>query len=219
MKYISISNLSAVAALLLTAGSALAAGPTATLQVKGTITPAACTPVLANGGIIDFGATSTSEFTPGSKLILAAKDVSLNVTCTAPTKLSFTLTDNREDTSVHLSTYGAISEMGLGKTTDDKKIGMYLVRPRTAVVDGVAGRVISSGDAITWATGVDAMDIKSSHESMSIITVANTTTLAPIAFENMSMNINIEPYLSGEMSSITEVQQLDGNATLEFDYL
>jgi len=219
MKYISISNLSAVAALLLTAGSALAAGPTATLQVKGTITPAACTPVLANGGIVDFGATSTSEFTSGSKLILAAKDVSVNVTCTSPTKVSFTIADNREGTAADLTTYPPSVEMGLGKTSDDKNIGMYIIRPKTAVVDGVAGRVTTSADGTTWATGVDALDKESSHGIDSIISVTGTTTAEPVAFEEMSLNLNIEPILSGEMSSVTEVQQLDGNATLNFDYL
>jgi hypothetical protein len=218
MKSISISNLSAVAALLLTAGSALAAGPTATLQVKGTITPAACTPVLANGGIVDFGATSTSEFTPGSKLMLPAKDISLTVTCTGAAKMSFSILDNREGTAELLSPYGSAADYGLGKTTDDKKIGSYIIRPRTAVVDGVAGRVIVSSNATNWATGLDVMG-KSTSGDDSIVSVANTTTLAPVAFEEMSMNLNIEPFLSGEMSSITEVQQLDGNATLNFDYL
>jgi type 1 fimbria pilin len=218
MKYISISNLSAVAALLLTAGSALAAGPTATLQVKGTITPAACTPVLANGGIIDFGATSTSEFTPGRTQVLT-KEISLNVTCTAPTKVSFSVMDNREDSFVNQS---SVAVMGLGKTTDGKKIGEYYIKLNTAVADDVAADVISSGDQINWKTfvqGTAVVDRLSSGGSDSNITVAAAGTQVPVAFENMSMNLDLLTYLTPEMGSITEVQQLDGNATLNFDYL
>jgi hypothetical protein len=218
MKSISISNLSAVAALLLTAGSALAAGPTATLQVKGTITPAACTPVLANGGIVDFGATSTSEFTPGRTQVLF-KDIALNVTCTAPTKLSFSVADNREDSFVDQS---SASARGLGKTTDDKKIGEYFIRINTVVADDVTADVISSGNQITWTTfGQNdwRIDRLSSGASDSNITVAAAGTVVPVAFENMSMNLNIMTYLTPEMANITEVQQLDGNSTLNFDYL
>jgi len=218
MKCISISNLSAVAALLLTAGSALAAGPTATLQVKGTITPAACTPVLANGGIVDFGSTSTSEFTPGRTQVLF-KDISLNVTCSAPTKLSFGVMDNREDSFVNQS---STSAMGLGKTTDDKKIGEYFIKINTVVADDVAADVISSGDQITWINfpqDSSRIDRLSTGASDSNITVAAAGTVVPVAFENMSMNLNLMTYLTPEMASITEVQQLDGNATLNFEYL
>jgi hypothetical protein len=218
MKSISISNLSAVAALLLTAGSALAAGPTATLQVKGTITPAACTPVLANGGIVDFGATSTSEFTPGRTQVLI-KEIALNVTCTAPTKLSFNVMDNREDSFVNQSSR---SVMGLGKTTDNKKIGEYLIRINTVVADDVTADVISSGDQITWKNfpqNDSTVDRLSTGGADSNVTVAAAGTLVPVAFENMSMNFNLLTYLTPEMASITEVQQLDGNATLNFNYL
>jgi type 1 fimbria pilin len=218
MKYISISNLSAVAALLMTAGSALAAGPTATLQVKGTITPAACTPVLANGGIVDFGATSTSEFTSGSKLMLTGKNVSLNVTCTAPTKVSFSVTDNREDSVVDV---GGASAMGMGRTTDNKKIGDYLIEINTVLADDVAADAITSADKITWAKFYDTsrLDKLSSGGSDSNVSVAAAGTVVPVAFENMSMNLKITPFLNSEMSSVTEVQQLDGNATLNFEYL
>jgi len=219
MKYISIFNPSAVAALLLTAGSALAAGPTATLQVKGTITPAACTPTLANGGIIDFGATSTSEFSGGNKLVLPRKNISLNVACTGSTKLSFSVTDNREDSVVDV---GGSAAMGMGRTTDDKKVGDYLIRINTVLADGVAADVISSGDQVTWNNfpqNSQRMDKLSSGGSDSNVSVAAAGTLVPVSFENMSMNLSIEPYLNSEMSSVTEVQQLDGNATLNFDYL
>jgi hypothetical protein len=42
----------------------------------------------------------------------------------------------------------------------------------------------------------------------------------PTAFENVTLNLRISDLaLSKEMKDITEVQNLDGNATLNFSYL
>ena len=43
------------AILAMSATSAIAANPSAVLKVKGTLTNAACTPTLSNGGVVDYG--------------------------------------------------------------------------------------------------------------------------------------------------------------------
>jgi hypothetical protein len=220
MKRTFIHKTSALAALLFVTGSAFAAGPTATLQVKGTITPAACTPTLSNAGIVDFGATSTSEF-GAANLALGEKDIDLNVSCTGPTKLQFSMTDNRHDTATSSGEYDLVGRLGLGMTTKSEKIGYFVLWVHDAVVDGVAGDVIASNNTeAIWHKNVyhvNNVNIEGSYDDY--VSVATSGTVTPIAFEEMTMKLSPEVVIDKSMKSITEVANLDGNLTLNFDYL
>jgi type 1 fimbria pilin len=222
MKQTSIVKKMAITALLVAAGNAVAAGPTATLQVKGTITPAACTPTLANGGIVDFGATSTSEITSGADLRLVNKNIGLNITCTGATKMMFSVTDNRSDSAVLLTQYTARSLLGLGKTTNDKSIGGYAITFNTLMVDGEAGTVITSSDNANWSSIDSSMAIwvNGNAGPAEMTSFAKAGESVPTAFEQVTLNLLVtNATLSKEMKDITEVQNLDGNATLNFSYL
>lgn len=221
MKKLNLLNVTAIAALLIASGVAVA-GPSATLQVKGTITPAACTPTLSNGGIVDFGVTSVSDFTEGSDLELTSKAVNLTVTCTAPTKLKFALTDNRDGTVANLDIYpshsGTVSDaaIGLGETTDDKKIGAYGMATSVVTIDGsTTGTALCNkiAEGADWSTlGNGAYIYK--NEDMAFCTLTD----GAIAYEEASMDFMVNVVLSKEMKSISEIQNLDGNATLNFEY-
>jgi type 1 fimbria pilin len=222
MKKTNISKNMAIVALLVAAGNAVAAGPTATLQVKGTITPAACTPTLANGGIVDYGSTSSSEITSGANLRLANKDIGINITCTGATKMMFSVTDNRSDSAVLVTQYTAKSTLGLGKTTDDKSIGGYAITYNTLMVDGEAGTVIGSDDSVNWERSDSSMAfwVNGNAGPAGMTSFAKAGESVPTAFENVTLNLRISDLaLSKEMKDITEVQNLDGNATLNFSYL
>jgi type 1 fimbria pilin len=222
MKKTSISKNMAIVALLVAAGNAVAAGPTATLQVKGNITPAACTPTLANGGIVDFGATSSSEITSGANFRLGSKNIGLNITCTGATKMMFAVTDNRSDSVVYVTQYGAQSTLGLGKTTDNKSIGGYAITYNTPMVDGEAGTVVASNNAVNWGSIDSSIAVRVSGNATTgdTLSFAKAGESVPTAFEQATVNVLItEPGLSKEMKNITEVQNLDGNATLNFSYL
>lgn len=222
MKKANIFKLTSMAALLVAMSDSVLAGPTANLQVKGTITPAACTPTLGNGGIVDFGVTSSSELAKGS-LKLKYKVVQLSVTCTAPTKISFTVTDNRQDSVVLGLTGYNNSNLGLGKTTDQKNIGAFQICPGgAATVDGNAASPVFSNDLVTWAAspGVTCIDTFGTEGADRNVSVAlNSDKRTPVAFTEMTMDLGIMPFISDTMKDITEVQNLDGNATLNFDYM
>jgi len=214
-------KLSAATVLLIATTNVMAAGPTATLQVKGTITPAACTPTLSNGGIVDFGTTSSAEITD-SKLELQPKNVQLQISCTAPTKLEFNIIDNRADSAtsdVHSKWSGAatVSNMGLGKTSDGKKIGTYVIatdEAKTQIDD-------SQGDLVWHYTSSSIWDVwgdASINVSSTTISVAHPGESKPAAFTDATIDLNVYPILSNEMKDITEIQNLDGNATLNFNY-
>lgn len=223
MKQTSIFKNIAITALLVAAGNAVAAGPTATLQVKGTITPAACTPTIANGGIVDMGATSSSQIT-GDSLLLEQKYISIDIACSAPTKLTFNITDNRADSVVPgLSEFSARSILGLGKTSDNKPIGSYAIGLQDAVIDGESGDTLGSVDqGATWkkVPNTDVFWINNNSGTADYVTFAAAGSTTPIAFEHVTASLRISrTALSGEMKNITEVENLDGNATLNFDYL
>jgi hypothetical protein len=220
MKHLNLLKATAVAALLVASGAAVA-GPTATLQVRGTITPAACIPTLSGDGIADFGTTSSSEIT-GDKLLLPLKTMQLAVDCAAATKIAFSVTDNRAGTAVSgISNFpGGLADFGLGKTTDDEKIGSYVIYPANPVIDGSMGTVIGSSDLASWHDiGAEVISTYGSAGSDSYISVASSGETTPLAFTNMTMDLGVFPFLGGEMKNITELQYLDGNATLNFDYL
>jgi type 1 fimbria pilin len=222
MKKLNLSNVTAIAALLIASGTAVA-GPSATLQVKGTITPAACTPTLSNAGIVDFGVTSVGEFTADSDFRLTSKAVNLTVTCTAPTKLKFALTDNRDGTVPDLDVYPshvtALSDsaLGLGETTDSKKIGAYgmAISESDVTIDGSTniGAGLCSDLNGNWnKLGTGAFIFK--NEDLAFCTIDGVT----MAYEEASIDFMVNVVLSKEMKSISEIQNLDGNATLNFEY-
>lgn len=207
----------ALTVLIASAGSAMA-NPSATLQVKGTITPAACTPTLSNGGIVDFGTVSSSTLSATGVTSLGGKVTTLSVTCTAAAKVAFTILDNRASSATP-SGYGEEGVYGLGMA-GDLKIGNYVIYPSNAIIDGKTGDILSGNAArTTWTKMLPGSNNINNSVYDNIVSVGTSGTLTPVAFENMSMDLTVYPDISKEMSGITEVQQIDGNATLNFEYL
>ena len=88
-------------AIALSTTSAFAA-ETAVLKVKGTLTNAACTAELGNGGIVDYGYIRLGELSNTSNNKIGQKQIPVTINCTAPTKVGFTITDNRGDSNAQL---------------------------------------------------------------------------------------------------------------------
>ena len=85
-------------ALSLCVTSAFAADPSAVLKVKGTLTNAACTPVLSNGGTVDYGTINLGSLNASAVNQLGQKNIDLTINCTAATKVSWNMVDDRADT-------------------------------------------------------------------------------------------------------------------------
>jgi type 1 fimbria pilin len=90
-------------ALLATAAGslfALGAAPafaqdTATLAVKGSIVPAACSANFAGGDTVDFGTIKVVDLKAGDYNLLGTRDTSLNVTCSSAKTVTFELADQQ----------------------------------------------------------------------------------------------------------------------------
>ncbi|MGK8543451.1 DUF1120 domain-containing protein [Enterobacter cloacae] len=85
-------------AIAISTTSVFASGTTV-MQVKGTLTNAACTAELGNGGIIDYGYIRLGELSETSNNEIGQKQIPVTINCTAPTKVGFSITDNRADSN------------------------------------------------------------------------------------------------------------------------
>ena len=137
-------------ALSLCVTSAFAANPTAVLKVKGTLTNAACTPTLSNGGTVDYGTINLGTLSATAVNQLGQKNIDLTINCTAATKVSWNMVDDRKDSNAKLEVengmFGGDSQTsesqlyGVGKTAGATpvNIGSYslFVKTDSVVADG-----------------------------------------------------------------------------------
>jgi type 1 fimbria pilin len=214
----SVLKMTALACLMASATSAMA-GPTATLRITGTITPGACTPVLANNGIIDFGETSVDQLPSTGTLALAGKTVTATVTCTGATKVAMSFVDNRADSvPVHSDeATAAASAFGLGKA-GAINIGSYGLSIASINGDGTAGDLLMSSDKTAWSK-MTLDTFANNNTAQQYLTFAATGTTVPKEATVFTFDLKATPALSSALGGITETANLDGNATINFEYL
>ncbi|MGC8400750.1 DUF1120 domain-containing protein [Enterobacter mori] len=131
------------------------------MKVAGTLTNSACTAELGNGGVADYGYIRLGELSDTSNNKLGEKQVPVTINCTAPTKVGFTIMDNRGDSNAQLpvdigSNMNQTSKYytyGVGLTNDGKKIGNYSMWMTDTTVDGKSVDSIANNHdwaATTW---------------------------------------------------------------------
>ncbi|MCS2167444.1 DUF1120 domain-containing protein [Scandinavium manionii] len=210
------------------------AADTATLKVKGVLTNAACTPTLANGGVVDFGAIHLGELSATGTNQLGTKSITLNIICDSPTKVAWTTVDDRNDSVENLQIAAAYadgsdsssvsSQFGLGKTGEGKNIGAYAVAVDIAGVS-VGGtnkdtviRNLSNGTE--WSKSTDGAILNGTTGYARDITVADAGTTDPIAFSQAVFPLKVTAAIdSTDNLAITDDTNLDGQATISLVYL
>ncbi|QLK62942.1 DUF1120 domain-containing protein [Enterobacteriaceae bacterium Kacie_13] len=214
----SVLKMTTLACLLAATNSAMA-GPSATLRITGTITPGACTPVLGNSGIIDFGETSVDQLPSTGTLALAGKSVQATVTCTSATKVAMSFVDNRADSvPVHSDEPTAAGTVfGLGKA-GDINIGSYGLSISAIQGDGTAGDLLMSSDKTAWSK-MTLDSFANNNTAQQYLTFASTGTTDPTEATVFTFDLKATPALSSALGGITDTANLDGNATINFEYL
>jgi type 1 fimbria pilin len=219
-----------VTVLSLCVSSAFAA-ETAVMKVKGTLTNSACTPELSNGGVVDYGNIRLGELSATANNQLGMKDVSLTIQCTAPTKVSWNMIDDRADSAANIPVQnglfggGTISSAGqiygVGKA-GDVKIGNYslFLKLDSITADGNAADGIyvqSYAEGKTWTKSTNG---STQGYNMRDFTVANPGTLEPVAFQTavfpMATSLAIRDTTT---LAITDDTSLDGQLTISLRYL
>lgn len=212
-------------AIALSTTSAFAAD-TAVMKVAGTLTNSACTAELGNGGIVDYGYIRLGELSDTSNNKLGQKQIPVTINCTAPTKVGFTIMDNRGDSNAQLPVDigGNMNQTakyytyGVGLTNDGKKIGNYGMWMTDTSVDGKSVDSVANNhdwSATTWKkTGIPRSD------AFQTIAFAETGTTTPMAITTASFNFvtNLVIWDTSTLA-ITDDTALDGQNTMTLVYL
>lgn len=210
--------------LALTVNSAMAA-ETAVLKVAGTLTNAACTPTLSNGGVVDYGTLHLGELSATSANTLPIKTIDLTINCTSATKVAWDGMDNQASSRpspgvpISGSTRADILTFGMGKTDGGVNIGNYLIMIDTApVYDGISGLLITHNTdwGNTWNTSGNAQR----NDGYSWYTAAQTGTTEPVAFKTATFALTIRGAIQDTTTlAVADDTAINGQATFTLHYL
>lgn len=198
-----------VVALLASSGNAMAAS-SVDLAVTGTITPSACTPSLANGGVADFGKVSAKDLRPDWPTYLPHQSMQMTVTCDAATLFAIAPTDNREGSESDLDYYN----FGIGMINGSEKLGYLTAALFNRMADGVPVSVIGSRDGgQTWAGEQNFMDD-------GLTAFAENGTRVPIAIQQLTTDLQIQAVIAASQNlTLNKEESIDGSVTLTVKYL
>lgn len=198
---------------------AVAAGRTQEAILRARFAPAACEPVLSNGGVVDFGKLSKKDLNPDQSTRLPPRSLTLRVGCDAPTSFALIMHDNRDGTA----TISSEIDYGLGRDHRNNRIGRYSlhVDPANASADRFARllRTDSTTGGMTW-NSASANPIPLAKTSYLGFTDGAGSNSGPVLIQNLSTTVTVDaviaPANSLELSSAID---LDGSATVEIVYL
>ncbi|HEF4757823.1 TPA: DUF1120 domain-containing protein [Pseudomonas putida] len=196
---------------ILLAGSASAfAASSVDLTVTGLITPSACTPTLANGGVVDYGKISAKDLNADKTTPLGEKGVELYVTCDAATLVALEPKDNREGSS----SVDGKQNFGLGLINGTEKLGRMALYLDATIADGVSVRRIRSEDGgLTWSANARL-------SNGDLTSVADTNILAPLPFQTLTGRLTAAAVIAPTKDlTLTNEVSIDGSVTLTVRYL
>ncbi|WP_154146124.1 DUF1120 domain-containing protein [Ewingella americana] len=200
------------------------AAPSSTVKIQGTVTTGACTPSLSNGGIIDLGERALEALGDGVNVV-SVQRMTLTVTCSSPTRIAYTLTDNRHGSLPDALPEGIANTaplFGLGKSAQGINIGSWFVRIPSATapsVDGVAGDSITSTNGTTWYPQDNTALYNTNEGKPEYASFADKETLTPATATTFSTHLEISAALSSELRTISERATVDGSASINIVYL
>ncbi|ECC3553071.1 DUF1120 domain-containing protein [Salmonella enterica subsp. salamae] len=223
----------ATAVALSLSAAAQAAESTAVLKVTGVLTNDACTPELDGGGVVDFGTKYINELSATETNQLGHKDLSFRISCTAPTKVGFTISDDRADSTASITVENtSFTEpnetawtnsirYGVGKTAGGVNIGAYSValNRHELTADGQPQTALKKSPGDTeWSTWLDSTDLLNHNGSLSYS--LGDTAGVPVAFTNAEFPLRIALAVQKtDALAITDNTTLDGQATITLIYL
>ncbi|MCS3509274.1 DUF1120 domain-containing protein [Achromobacter sp. JUb104] len=188
------------------------------VRIIGTITPAACIPVIGGGGVVDFGLIPAASLNLTATTELPKRRVPFAITCEAPTRVAISVVDNRAGSQIPniiAPTPGAV--FGLG-SANGANIGGYVMdmEQGSFTADGTpAFTVGSQTNGEIWLASTFGRLQGGQLRSWSL-----TATGAPVAFTNLSGILAVTAAINeAQKLPLKDEIRLDGLATLEMVYL
>ncbi|MFP2768853.1 DUF1120 domain-containing protein [Oceanisphaera sp. KMM 10153] len=218
------TRLSALA--LAAAGMVAAAGAQAQsmdVRVTGTVTPPACVPTLAGGGVVDYGRIDARSLNRTEPTILSEKEFPFSIACQGSTRVWVRTFDNREASRVSgiVSALGSVytnyQNFGLG-AVGDTNVGGYVIRFKqdTFTADGADVRTVHTGlSGSGWFLNLEGGAL----QNLPQYRVSWSTSFNPIAFSNLAGTLSVTPVLvRSDALPLQDEVPLDGLVTLEMVY-
>lgn len=200
--------------LLAVQGATVLAASTVDLNVKGLITPSACTPSLSGGGVVDHGKISAGDLNQAIHTRLPVAVMQLQINCEAATSLALRGIDNRPGS-------GYVAEhWGLGLINGSEKLGNISLRFLSASADGQDLTPIRSTDGgSTWQAFTDNFYLWYSSNLVAFSDDA-TSAPAPLPVKDLISDMQVATYIAPTNKlTLTEEQPIDGSVTIEVRYL
>ncbi|WP_413704054.1 DUF1120 domain-containing protein [Pseudomonas sp. Pseusp16] len=196
-------------ALLLGAATSAFAASSTDLTVTGTITPAACTPSLAGGGVFDYGKIAAKDLKPDAATPLGQKTLQLTVNCDAETLFAIMPVDNRAESSTSPVRYG------LGFINGDERLGEYVLNFMNVIADTPSAILQSSDGGVSWTDGNTAI-----YPGYLVAFGDSTGIRVPHPLQDVRVDLRVSPFIAPTQNlTLTDEAQIDGSATLQIVYL
>lgn len=202
-------------ALLLAMTSSVFAASSVDLTVKGLITPSACTPILAQGGVADYGKIAARDLQENQATPLPATTLPFNLNCEAATLFALNGVDNRAGSASSPGDYS----YGLGLINETERVGDFVMIITSYLADNLpVSKLASRDNGATWSeNSEDAIWMRG---RLAAFGNNASGTWAPIAIRTLTSNLVVHPTIAASSSlTLTQEQPIDGSATLEVLYL
>ncbi|NUT76541.1 DUF1120 domain-containing protein [Pseudomonas sp. C1C7] len=198
---------------------AIGAGRTREAILRARFAPAACEPVLSNGGVVDFGNISQNDLKVDKSTRLPPRSLTLRVGCDAPTAFAMIMHDNRPGSA----TVDSEIYYGLGMDSRNNKIGLYSLNidPVSVSADnfGRLYRTDSTTGGTAWSTS-SASPIPIGKNSYLGFTDSAGSSAGPVMIQNFTTTVTVDAVIAPTNSlDLSTAIHLDGAGTIEIIYL
>lgn len=181
------------------------------LTVTGVITPAACTPSLSGGGVVDYGKISSKDLNPDTHTPFQDRTLQLTVSCNAPVRFAIVPVDNRAGTS---SSAGAF---GLGLINGNEKLGRYFLHFLNPVADVPSMAIQSQNNGQTW---FELDDSALQPDGLLSFGSRSRDATAPHNVQDVVVDVLLLTAIAPTNGlTLTDEQKIDGSATFQITYL
>lgn len=200
--------------LLLSLATSTFAASSVDLAVHGIITPSACTPLLGQDGLIDYGKIAARDLNPATFTRLPDANLPLGIDCEASTLFAVKLTDNRAGSSA--------SEplgFGLGMINGSEKIGVFNVILHTPLADNAP---VTQLQSLNYGQSWNVVDEGVALPALRLGAFGNASSgvWAPVPIQVLRVQMRVSTAIAPAQGlTLDREVPLDGSATLDLIYL
>ena len=227
----------ALAALIIASGINTAAAESVQVNVIGTIIPAACTPSVAGGGIIDYGNIKADTLSADDYTSLKQMQLGFEIQCDAPARIALHAVSDRPGTLaggteesygvgvIPIKTFNGAQAnwggagLGLDNNTPIGGYAMAILQGTVTADDNNVTSIFVENDK-----GIGQWNRSTTGSVLSprprAVSWAAEGELTPVAFTKLNGTLAVEAYINKASElDLTHAIHLDGQTTLEVVYL